>query len=142
MTALKIVAFWLLKTEPNCWSWEQQLKDRITHWDGVRNHQAQKHMRSMLVGDQAFFYHTGTERRIVGTVKIIRAAYPDHTDPAGKMAMVDMEALKTFANPVSLADIKKDSRLEHLALVKQGRLSVVPIDDQAWDLITSWGRPI
>ncbi len=134
------MAYWLLKTEPDCWSWQDQVRDVRTPWDGVRNFQAQKHMRAMREGDEAFFYHTGGERRIMGTVKIVRAAYPDTTDPNHRFSMVDVRTLHPFAAPVTLDRIKQDPRCHHLALIKQGRLSVVPIDEETWQLISSWGH--
>lgn len=129
--------FWLLKTEPTCWSWAQQVASKVTEWDGVRNFQAQKHMRSMQKGDAAFFYHTGKERQVVGVVNIISTAHPDTTDP--KFVSVDVKTAAAFKQPVTLARIKDDPRLQSLPLIKQGRLSVVPIDAASFDLIQSWG---
>ena len=129
--------FWLLKTEPSCWSWTQQVSEKTAEWDDVRNFQAQKHMRAMQVGDEAFFYHTGTERRIMGTVRVTRAAYPDPAEP--RFCLIDVTTVSPFQTPVTLARIKEDPRLQNLPLVRQGRLSVMPMTPEAWDLITQWG---
>jgi predicted RNA-binding protein with PUA-like domain len=132
--------YWLLKTEPNCWSWTDQVRDQVTSWDGVRNFQAQKHMRAMKKGDRAFFYHTGKERQIVGIVEVTREIYPDATDSSGKFGMVDVKTIAPFQKPVTLDHIKQDPRCAHLPLVTQGRLSVMPIDEACWDLISQWGQ--
>ena len=116
------------------------MRKNIEPWDGVRNFQAQKHMRAMQKGDRAFFYHTGKERQIVGIVEVVREAYPDFTDPSGKFDMVDVKTIAPFKTPVILDRIKKDPRCAHLPLVTQGRLSVMPIDKACWDLITEWGE--
>ncbi|MCY4413635.1 MAG: EVE domain-containing protein [Alphaproteobacteria bacterium] len=126
---------WLLKTEPSCWSWDDQMKHNVTHWDDVRNFQAQKFMRSMLIGDEAFFYHTGKEKCIVGIVRIVSSPYPDKEAKNENQIMVDIQTQRTLPHPVTLATIKSHPQLQHLALIKQSRLSVVPIDDQSWNLI-------
>lgn len=131
--------FWLLKTEPNCWSWAQQTAATTTGWDDVRNFQAQKYLKAMHKGDQAFFYHTGNERRIVGIVEITREAYPDSSDPSGRFIMVDVKTLQPFLHPVSLSQMKAESQLAHLPLITQGRLSVMPIDQESWQLLCQWG---
>lgn len=131
--------YWLLKTEPACWSWTQQTAADVCEWDDVKNPQAQKYMRSMCVDDQAFFYHTGTERCIVGIVQIVRTAYPDPSDIHGKRCMVDVKTQKALPFPISLAAIKAEPCLQHLALIRQGRLSVVSIDSQAWNVLLDWG---
>lgn len=131
--------YWLLKTEPSCWSWTDQVRDQVTSWDGVRNFQAQKHMRAMKKGDRAFFYHTGKERQIVGIIEVTRELYPDATDSSGKFGMMDVKTIAPFKKPVTLDHIKQDPRCAHLPLVTQGRLSVMPIDEACWSLITEWG---
>ncbi len=131
--------YWLLKSEPQTWSWEDQVKAGTTHWDGVRNFQASKNLKAMEVGDLSFFYHSGKERQIIGLVKIIRTAYPDPTDPTGRFVMVDVETQSPFSSPISLSDIKQDPRLQHIALVRQSRLSVMPIDTQAWEILCDMG---
>lgn len=131
------MAYWLVKSEPETWSWQNQQEKKITHWDGVRNFQAAKNLKTMKKGDLCFFYHSGKERQIVGIVKVHQEAYPDPTDDTGRFVMVDVEFFQTFKHPVTLEIIKKTSQLNHLALVRQSRLSVMPIDDNAWQLILS-----
>lgn len=133
------MAYWLVKSEPQAWSWQQHLEAGIEPWDGVRNHQAAANLKAMQVGDQAFFYHSGTERRIMGIVEVTRPYHPDPTDPSGRFGMVDLKALHSFARPVTLAEIKANPALSHIALVRQSRLSVMPIDEDAWRLICAAG---
>ncbi len=133
------MAHWLVKSEPGCWSWDDHVGKGTQFWDGVRNHQAAGNLKAMTVGDRAFFYHSVDEKRIVGVVEVVREAYPDPTDPEGKWVVVDLKALMPLAVPVTLAQIKGDPRLEHLALVRQSRLSVTPVDDAAWSLICNLG---
>jgi predicted RNA-binding protein with PUA-like domain len=123
------MAYWLIKTEPGSWSWDDQVKKGVEGWDGVRNHQAAKNLRAMKIGDRAFFYHSVNEKRIVGIVEVVREYYPDPTDETGKFVQVDFETVKPLKTPVTLADIKADPRFAELALLKQSRLSVMPIDD-------------
>ena len=134
--------FWLLKTEPTCWSWEQQVSSERTSWDDVKNFQAQKFLKEMVCNDLAFFYHTGGERRIVGIVTVVREAYSDPSDPEGRRVMVDVETLKPLKNPVTLASVKMDPLLSHLPLVRQGRLSVMPIDPESWHRICALGGEV
>lgn len=131
--------YWLLKTEPSTWSWEDQATKKVTHWDGVRNYQASNNMKAMKAGDLCFFYHSVKERRIVGIVEVIREYYPDHTDPSGRFGMVDVKYVRPLESPVTLETIKSDPRLQHLALVKQSRLSVMPIDPESWKIICRYG---
>lgn len=130
--------YWLLKSEPGCWSWENQVKKGVEAWDGVRNYQAQGNMRQMALGDHAFFYHSVKEKRIVGIVKIVRAAYPDPADL--KFCLVDVAPVCPVPNPVSLADIKSVPELQEIALVRQSRLSVMPIDNDTWHLLCHMGK--
>jgi predicted RNA-binding protein with PUA-like domain len=125
-------AYWLVKTEPETFSWARQAAEGRSRWDGVRNHQAAANLRAMTVGDLAFFYHSGKTREIVGIVEVARAAYPDPTDPTGKFVAVDMKTAKPLARPVALGAIKADPALGHLMLVRHSRLSVMPIDRAAW----------
>ncbi len=111
-----------------------------TYWDGVRNYQASNNMKAMTVGDQCFFYHSVKEKRIVGIVDVIKEYYPDHTDASGRFGMVDVRAVKPFNEPVTLADIKNEPKLSELALIRQSRLSVVPVDAGSWDLICKMGQ--
>lgn len=134
-TAEDGMAYWLLKSEPGEWSWEDQQREGRTHWDGVRNYQAANNMKAMKVGDLAFFYHSVKEKRIVGIVRVVKEYYPDHTDPSGRFGMVDVEAVKPVKRPVTLAEIKAEPRLADLALVRQSRLSVVPVTEEQWKLI-------
>ena len=131
--------FWLVKSEPESWSWQQQCDAGATHWDGVRNFQASKHLKAMAVGDLAFFYHSGAERQIAGIVEVIRPYYPDPSDPSGRFGMVDVRAVESVPEPVTLPAVKAEPRLADLALVRQSRLSVMPIDEASWRLIRAMG---
>ncbi len=133
------MAFWLIKTEPGSWSWDDQVRKGVEGWDGVRNHQAAKNLRTMQIGDQAFFYHSVNEKRIVGIVEVVREAYPDPTDASGKFVQVDFKTVKPLPSPVTLADIKADPRFADLALLRQSRLSVMPIDASSWAAICQMG---
>ena len=126
------MAYWLLKSEPGEWSWSDQQQAGTTEWDGVKNAQAQKNMRSMSKGDRAFFYHSGKERRIVGIVEIARDPYPDPEDETGKRVLVDVKTVESVAHPVTLKAIKAESSFEDLALVRQPRLSVMPVSEAQW----------
>ena len=137
MTAKSKLAYWLIKTEPDSWSWAQQVAAGATPWDGVANAQALNNMRAMSVGDRAFFYHTGKERQIVGIVEITRTFYPDPSDPAS--GLVDVKAIAPLPRPVTLAAIKAEPQLAGLALVRQPRLSVLPVDDASWARICEMG---
>jgi len=134
------MAYWLMKSEPGAWSWDDQVKDGVAEWDGVRNHQASNNMKAMKKGDKAFFYHSVNEKRIVGIVSIVKEYYPDPTDESGRFGMVDVKAMRPFKEPVTLADIKAEPRLENLALVRQSRLSVLPVEEDEWTLICAMGK--
>jgi predicted RNA-binding protein with PUA-like domain len=134
------MAYWLMKTEPGAWSWDDQVRDGVAEWDGVRNYQAANNMKAMRTGDRAFFYHSVNEKRIVGIVEVAREYYPDPTDASGRFGMVDVKALMPMSKPVSLADIKGEPKLQDLSLIRQSRLSVMPIDDDAWALICRMGE--
>jgi predicted RNA-binding protein with PUA-like domain len=133
------MSYWLVKSEPNAWSWEQHMAVGVEPWNGVRNHQACNNMKAMKVGDRAFFYHSGAERQVVGVLEVVREYYPDPSDASGRFGMVDFKALHPLARPVSLAEIKADGRLDHIALIRQSRLSVMPLDDGAWRIIAEMG---
>lgn len=133
------MAYWLVKSEPKAWSWQDHVTAGTTHWDGVRNRQAVNHLTAMAVGDRAFFYHSGAERRIVGIVEVVRTYYPDPSDASGRFGMVDLRVVEALPRPVALGEVKNEPRLAHLALVRQGRLSVMPIDDEAWRLLCAMG---
>lgn len=134
------MAHWLVKSEPGHWSWDDQVKSGTTFWDGVRNYQAANNLKAMALGDLAFFYHSVNEKRIVGIVEVVRTYYPDPLDDSHRFGMVDLKAVRPLARPVGLETIKHDPRLNHLALVRQSRLSVMPIDDEAWELIVALGE--
>ena len=129
------MAYWLFKSEPGAWSWDDQVKAGTAEWDGVRNYQADNNMKAMKVGDRGFFYHSVDAREIVGVVEIVREHYPDPTDPKGRFGMVDVKALMPVASPVTLADIKAEPALSGMALVRQSRLSVSPVSDEEWTLL-------
>jgi predicted RNA-binding protein with PUA-like domain len=132
-------AHWLVKSEPGTWSWDDQVRDKRTHWNGVRNHQASNNLKAMKLGDRCFFYHSVDEKRIVGVVEVVKEYYPDPTDANGRFGMVDLAAVGPLKTPVTLAQIKDDPALNHLALVRQSRLSVLPVDDAAWARICALG---
>ena len=129
------MAHWLLKSEPFKFSWDQLVKDGRTHWDGVRNHQAAINLKAMAVGDTAFFYHSNEGKEIVGVAEIVRTAYPNPTDEAGRFVMVDVVPVKPVKRPVTLAEMKATPALADLALIRQSRLSVVPVSDEHWSII-------
>jgi predicted RNA-binding protein with PUA-like domain len=133
------MAYWLMKSEPGTWSWDDQVRDGVAEWDGVRNNQAAKNMRAMSVGDRAFFYHSVNEKRIVGIVEIVREYYPDPSDESGRFGMVDVKAVTPMQTPVTLKQIKGDPRLAELPLIRQSRLSVMPIDAESWRIICEMG---
>ena len=133
------MAYWLVKSEPGDWSWDDQLGVDSEPWDGVKNYQAQKNMAAMAEGDRVFFYHSGKSREIVGICTVHKGPYPDPDDPKGKFVLVDMKAEQSMPSPVTLADIKAREDLHHIALVRQSRLSVMPIDDDAWATLCSMG---
>jgi len=126
---------WLVKSEPASYSWDQMVADGHTNWNGVRNNQAALNLKAMKRGDRAFFYHSGEERAVVGVIEIIKEAYPDPGDPAGRFVMVDVKAMMPVKTPVTLAAIKAEPKLKSLALVRQSRLSVVPIGAAEWEVI-------
>ena len=133
------MAYWLVKSEPDDWPWADQVaKGRQgAEWTGIRNHAAQKHLRAMKKGEQAFFYHTGKERAIVGIVRVIAEAHPDSTDPA--WSAVDVAAVKTYPKPVGLDQIKANKRLAGMTLVRISRLSVQPVTDTEWRIVCEMG---
>ena len=129
------MAYWLMKSEPGAYSWDHLLKDGSTHWDGVRNYQAANNMKKMKIGEKAFFYHSVTEKQIVGVMVVTREYYPDHTDPSGRFGMVDVKPLIPVANLVTLSQVKAEPRLGDLSLVKQSRLSVLPVSATHWKIL-------
>jgi len=135
------MAYWLFKSEPGAWSWDDQVKSgkKGAEWDGVRNHQAGNNMKAMKIGDLGFFYHSVDEKRIVGIVEVCKEWYPDPSDASGRFGMVDVRAVEPMPEPVTLAQIKAEERLAELPLIKQSRLSVLPIDTKSWKLICKMG---
>ena len=127
--------YWLLKSEPDAWSWDNQVKEGASMWDGVRNYQARNNLKEMKKNDLCFFYHSVTERSIVGIVKVVKEYYPDPTDKTRRFVVVDVKATKKLKNPVSLDQIKENSKLKDIALVKQSRLSVMPLKKTEWEII-------
>ena len=126
------MAYWLIKSEPSAYSWDQLVKDKKTSWTGVRNFQAQINLKAMKVGDRAFFYHSGEGKEIVGIAEVVKTAYPDTTDKEGKSVTVDFKAVEPVKKKVTLAEIKADAKFKELKLVRQSRLSVSPVSDEHW----------
>lgn len=129
------MAYWLIKSEPFKYSWEQFEKEKSTFWDGVRNYAARNHLRAMKKGDQAFWYHSNEGLEIVGIAKVIKEAYPDPTADDETWSAVDFAPFKKLKKPVGLAQIKTDKRLANMALVRLGRLSVQPVTEEEWQII-------
>ncbi len=127
--------YWLLKSEPNAWSWENQVKEGKSMWDGVRNFQARNNLKKMNKGDLCFFYHSVTEKSVVGIVKVVKEFYNDPTDETGRFVVVDVEPYKKLKNSVALEQIKAVKKLQNIALIKQSRLSVMPLKKSEWDTI-------
>ncbi|MDA9753003.1 EVE domain-containing protein [Candidatus Pelagibacter sp.] len=134
--------YWLIKSEPDVWSIDQQRKvgDKGASWDGVRNYQAAKNLKLMKKGDKCFFYHSNVGKQIVGVVEVIREAYLDKTDKLRRFVAVDVKYLRKLNKPVKLEDIKKNKQLGHLLLIKQSRLSVMPIDSKSWKILNNMGK--
>lgn len=131
--------YWLLKTEAETYSWDDQVKKGIGGWDGVRNTRAAAYLSRMEVGDLAFFYHTGDEKQIVGVVKVVKTAYPDKSDPTGKFVMVDVETVEPFKTPVTLKQVKADPQFAESQLVRIARLSVQKVEPEHWKAIRKMG---
>ena len=126
------INYWLLKSEPSAWSWDNQVKDKVAMWDGVRNYQARNNLMQMKKKDLCFFYHSVSEKQIIGIVEVIKEYYLDPTDPSGKFVVVDVKAKNKLQKAVSLEKIKLSKKLSKIALVKQSRLSVMPILKSEW----------
>jgi predicted RNA-binding protein with PUA-like domain len=135
------MAYWLFKSEPATWSWSDQVEKGAAgeEWDGVRNYQARNFMRQMKVGDLGFFYHSQTEKAVVGVVRIIAEAHPDSTTDDDRWECVDIEAVKPLSTPISLKAIKADGRLDEMVLLRNSRLSVQPVRDDEWKIICNLG---
>ena len=134
--------YWLLKSEPNVWSIDQQKKagKKGTPWDGVRNFQAAKNLKSMKKGDHCFFYHSNIGKEIVGTVEVIKEHYRDKSDHSGRFVAVTVKFLKKLNKPIKLEEIKKNKQLSHLSLIRQSRLSVMPIDSKSWKILNNMSK--
>jgi predicted RNA-binding protein with PUA-like domain len=135
------MAYWLMKSEPDSWSFDQQKKAgrKGAEWDGVRNFQARSNMKAMKKGDLAFFYHTGEEKAVVGIVEIVAEAHPDSTDPTGQWQCVDVAAVEDLKRPVTLAEVKAHAKLKDMKLARNPRLSVQPVTPQEWAIICKLG---
>ncbi len=135
------MAYWLVKSEPSVWSWDQQVAKgaKGEAWTGVRNHSAKLHLMAMKKGDRAFYYHSNEGKEIVGIAEIIREAYPDPTDTSGKFVCVDIKADKKLKTPVTLVAIKAEPRLAEMGLLKYSRLSVQPVTPEEWKLVCKMG---
>ena len=127
--------YWLFKSEPGAWSWDDQVKAGTAEWDGIRNYQADNNMKAMKIGDRAFFYHSVAAREIVGVVEVVKEHYPDPSDAKGIFGMVDVKALMPVKTTVNLADIKAEPALSQMWLVRQSRLSVTPVSKDEWKLL-------
>ena len=132
--------YWLLKSEPTTWSWDDQTKVKTEMWDGVRNYQARNNLMKMKKGDLCFFYHSVKEKKIVGIVEVTKEYYPDPTDKSGKFVVVDVAAKKKLKKSISLEQIKAEKKLGHLLLIKQSRLSVMPIDSKCWKILNKMSK--
>lgn len=134
--------YWLFKSEPSTWSWQDQIDKGETgeEWDGVRNYQARNFMREMQLGDRGFFYHSQKEKSVVGIVEVCAEAHPDSTTEDDRWDCVDIKAVRPFEQPVSLDQIKSDPRLEEMILVRNSRLSVQPVTEAEWQLICALGQ--
>ena len=134
--------YWLLKSEPDVWSLNQQIKagSKGTPWDGVRNYQAAKNLKNMKKGDLCFFYHSNIGKEIVGIVEVIKEHYLDKTDQSGRFVAVTVKFLEKLNKAVTLEQIKKSKELSHLSLIKQSRLSVMPIDSKSWKILNKMGK--
>ena len=135
------MAYWLFKSEPSTWGWDDQVAkgDAGEEWDGVRNYQARNFMREMAVGDRGFFYHSQTEKAVVGMVEVIATAHPDSTTDDARWECVDIKAVRGFEKPVTLDQIKADERLAEMILVRNSRLSVQPVSPAEWQIICAMG---
>lgn len=133
------MAYWLMKSEPDAYSWQQLMVDKRAKWDGVRNHQAANNMKAMQVGDEALFYHSNIGLAAVGIMKIIKTAYLDPSDPTARFVMVDVAPVKPLPNPVTLQAMKHEVALRNLAMLRQVRLSVSPVTASEWQKILKMG---
>ncbi|MHC2090453.1 EVE domain-containing protein [Methylobacterium sp. CM6244] len=135
------MAYWLYKSEPKTWSWDQQVAagEHGTPWNGVRNHVAKLNLMAMQVGERGFFYHSNEGKAVVGIVEVIRPYYPDDTDPTGRFGMVDLRAVEPLKRPVTLEAIKAEPRLKAMVLANNSRLSVQPVTEEEWAIVRGMG---
>lgn len=133
------MSYWLLKSEPDAYSWDDLVKQKVGRWDGVRNFTARNNLQAMKKGDLGFFYHSNIGKEVVGIVKIVREAYPDPTDESGKFVCVDVAPEKKLKRAVTLAEIKEHKGLSEMKLIRQSRLSVMPVTAKEWEIITKLG---
>ena len=131
--------YWLVKSEPSTYSWDDLVKDGGTRWDGVRNYQARNNLRNMKKGDLVLYYHSGALPEVVGTAKVVKGSYQDPTTDDERWVAVDLEPVKPLKRPVALGDIKNEKRLKDISLIKQGRLSVMPVTKEEYDVILGMG---
>jgi predicted RNA-binding protein with PUA-like domain len=131
--------YWLMKSEPSSYSWDQLVKDKKTSWNGVRNFQASANLKAMKIGDRAFFYHSGEGPAVVGIAEICKTYYPDPTDETGRFGMVDIKPVAPLKTPVTLADIKKEPKFKDMVLVRASRLSVQPVTPEQWKQVCQMG---
>ncbi len=134
--------YWLIKSEPDVWSIDQQKKasSKGSPWDGVRNYQASKNLKKMKIGDKCFFYHSNIGKEIVGIVEVTKEHYLDKTDKSGRFVAVTVKFLRKLNKPITLEEIKKNKQLSHLSLIKQSRLSVMPVDSKSWKILNNMGK--
>lgn len=132
--------YWLAKSEPDTWSWQMHLKKGVEPWYGVRNYQASNNLKAMKIGDRAYFYHSVKEKQIMGILEVVKEYYPDHTDEKGRFGMVDFKAIEPLPHPVTLAQIKACPELQEMPLIRQSRLSVMPVTPEQWDIIDKMAK--
>ena len=131
--------YWLMKSEPSTYGWDNLVQDKRTNWSGVRNYQASNNLKAMKVGDQAFFYHSNEGLAVVGIMEVVKTYYPDPSDKTQRFGMVDVKPVLPFKTPATMADIKKDKKLADMVLVKNSRLSVQPVTPEQWKLVCAMG---
>ena len=131
--------YWLMKSEPSTYGWDNLVKDKRTNWSGVRNFQASANLKAMKIGDHAFFYHSNEGLAVVGIMEVVKAYYPDPSDKTQRFGMVDVKPLTPFKTPATMADIKKDKKFADMVLVKNSRLSVQPVTPEQWKLVCAMG---
>lgn len=132
--------YWLVKSEPCKYSWDQFVKDKRTYWDGVRNYQARNNLNAMKKGDAVLFYHSNEDLAVVGIARVVKEAYQDPTTEDQRWVVVDLEPVEPLSHPVPLSEMKQDQRLQNIALIRQGRLSVMPLTKEEFEVIVVRGR--